>query len=290
MMIENSVFINEIGKRSNNEDSVYPDPKVAQPVPGLYLVCDGVGGAEKGEVASKMACTLFAEYFAEHPARPVGQEFLEDGVKHLQLEFDKYIGRHPESRGMATTFTLISFDNLGATVAFAGDSRIYQIRNGKIIFATRDHSWVNLQIDLGKLDAETARKHPNRNVIIRALQARSAAQTVPEICRLTDVAQGDCFLMCTDGVTESFGPQELEALFREEKPLELYMKTIKDRCMQTSSDNFSAYLIQVGNMQSATARIPAANSNMVYAVPAPKQAKPTLGESLIQMFTFKRKS
>ena len=102
---------------------------------------------------------------------------------------------------MATTLTMVSVGASGITLAHIGDSRIYQFRQGEIIYQTEDHSLVNSLVKLGKISKEEALTHPQKNVIIRAIQG-SEHPTEADVVLLKDIQAGDYFFMCTDGVLE----------------------------------------------------------------------------------------
>ena len=151
----------ETGGRVNNEDAIYP--AVGQGVGGeraLFVVCDGVGGAEKGEVASALACESLAESLVATDSK-LTERRIQEAVKHTEIRFDEYIAAHPEAAGMATTMTLLALDGgRGVTVAHIGDSRVYQFREGRITFCTEDHSLVNVWVKLGRITAHHHARHP----------------------------------------------------------------------------------------------------------------------------------
>jgi len=154
----NSPFaLNEIGSRSNNEDTIYPNKKQATKEDTLFLVCDGVGGSEKGEIASQLVCEGFAFYFDLKPEsefEQINEDYIKGALEYSQDKIDEYLAENPNSKGMGTTLTLLSFHSQGATIAHVGDSRVYQIRNGEIIFKTSDHSFVNELVKDASIDAQ----------------------------------------------------------------------------------------------------------------------------------------
>ena len=280
MNIKNAAFINQQGKRANNEDSVYPAKDTVNPVSNLFLVCDGVGGSAKGEVASKMACSLFAQYFAANTNKTIDAQYIAAAIQEIQTEFQQYISTNPDATGMATTLTLLYFNEENAITAHAGDSRIYQIRNGKIIFQTQDHSWVNLQIQIGKLDARSAENHPKRNQIVNALQSKSVATTTAEVHQITDLQNDDFFLLCTDGVLESFRNIDIENLFKDKKSVEEYINLINHKCGINSNDNYSAFLLQITNCKPQKTTTPI---NKIKTNPKSKM-QPQKKESMLDFF------
>ena len=230
----------ETGGRANNEDAIYP--AIGQAAGGtgaLFVVCDGVGGAERGEVASALACEALADGMAVTGGRDV-----QEAVRCAERRFDAYLAAHPEATGMATTLTMLAFGDGGVTVAHIGDSRVYQFRDGRIVFRTEDHSLVNVWVKRGRITAEEATRHPQRHVITRAIQG-SSAPAEADVVRLTDVRPGDRFLLCTDGVTDIITDDALSSLFATHSTPEAVGRAIIDACSVRARDNFSFYIVPI---------------------------------------------
>jgi protein phosphatase len=250
--IERPFATTEKGKRRNNEDYIFPSSEVASPDHQLFMVCDGVGGLEKGEVASELACDSFDTYFntfleEDDPS----EEFINKTIRYTEARFDEYVQHNPEAKGMATTFALLYIGNNGITAAYVGDSRIYQFRDGKIIYRTEDHRLVNSWVKLGKITEKEAEIHPQRNVITRAIVG-SEYITSADTQLITDIEPGDLFFMCTDGVTESFTDRELAKIFNKKNSSEEIKNTIVERCVNQSNDNFSFYIIPISDIKKNT--------------------------------------
>jgi protein phosphatase len=244
--IKKPFSISEIGKKLNNEDSIYPNGDYGSINDRLFLVCDGVGGSNKGEVASSIACDSIQSYFSTFldTEKKFDPEFIQKAIRYTEIRFDDYIKENPTANGMATTLCLLYLDTDSIYLAHAGNSRIYQFRKGKIIFKTEDHSLVNSMIKNWKINPGDAKKHPQRNVIYKSIQGSKIPLNI-EVTQITDVQPDDRFLMCTDGVTESLNDDELSALFSKEYSPEEILSVIKTRCDDQSSDNYSAYLIPI---------------------------------------------
>ncbi|MDR0836587.1 MAG: protein phosphatase 2C domain-containing protein [Tannerella sp.] len=246
IIIERPFATTEKGKRRNNEDYIYPSSELAGPDRRLFIVCDGVGGSEKGEIASELACDSFETYFntfLEEGDNP-SEAFIQKAVRYTESRFDEYVKHNPEAQGMATTFALLYIGNKGITVAYAGDSRIYQFRDGQIIFKTEDHRLVNSLVKLGKITEEEAERHPQKNVITKAIIG-SEHITSADVQLITDLEPGDMFFLCTDGVTETFTDRELEKIFNKKNNSEEIKNTIVERCINQSNDNYSFYIIPI---------------------------------------------
>lgn len=246
--------LNEIGKRSNNEDNIYPEKGLATSDNRLLVVCDGMGGHENGEMASEIVCKAFSEFIS-----PIQQETITDwhiaiAFDNAQKKIDEYIAANPSAQGMGTTLTLVKFNNKSATVAHCGDSRVYQIRDGKIIFKTEDHSLVNELLRNGIINEQEAENHPKKNVITRALQGTSRPVKA-DVTTITDILPNDYFFLCTDGILESISDKILCDIITANSSIDEMLNAINSKCLENSKDNYSCYLVKI---ESAPALAPAA--------------------------------
>ncbi len=240
------IGFSEQGRRANNEDYVLPPPGRAEPADRLFVVCDGVGGAQKGELASFLAAEAINRYVQHHPGEAIDAPFIRAALKATEVAFDEAIDRQPDEhlRGMSTTLTLLSLHSRGVSIAHVGDSRVYHIRNGQVIHQTEDHSLVNELVRSGQIRPDEAASHPRRNIITRAVQG-SFSPTNATIYTSPDVLPGDYFLLCTDGVLETFDTPALLDWLGRDAPDAHKVAELLARCAETSRDNFSGYLVRV---------------------------------------------
>lgn len=242
----------QLGKRANQEDSRYPDSDAPKGMQPFFVVCDGVGGSEKGEVASRTVCSAFGKALA---GRDWSSPFTTaDFGKALDFAFNELKRvSSPENKGMATTLTFVAFHSGGCFIAHIGDSRVYYVRPGAgIVYRTEDHSLVNALVRAGVITEKEAETHPDRNVITRSVcvptdeQERSAATVV----NITDVRKGDYVFLCSDGVLKRLSDQSLvELLSGDSSDAE---KCAKIASMSVDSDdNNTAYLISVADVEGA---------------------------------------
>lgn len=242
----------EKGGRTNNEDYIYPLAECADHGQRLFLVCDGVGGADRGEIASALACDALQTFFAtflgdEDPTT----EFIQRAVHYTETRFDSYLQLHPEAMGMATTMTLAYIGKKSLTLAHIGDSRIYYIRNGQALYRSEDHSLVNSLVRLGRITAEEARSHPQRNLILRAIQG-SHAPTEAEVIQWHDIKTGDWLFLCSDGTLEQLEESQLLQFFiGAQRPTEI-KERILEICDGKTRDNYSFYLIPLQKTEGTT--------------------------------------
>ncbi|MHB8468409.1 MAG: Stp1/IreP family PP2C-type Ser/Thr phosphatase [Gaiellaceae bacterium] len=176
-------------KRRRNEDAYV----VAPP---LFAVADGMGGAQAGEVASKLAAAALEE---TDPGTIAGPERLEALIQEANRRVHERSTADPATSGMGTTMTVALVAETKVIIAHVGDSRAYLVRGGKLEQVTEDHSLVNELLKSGKLSPEEAETHPQRSVITRAVG------TDPDVdvdSFTVETQEGDVFLLCSDGLTD----------------------------------------------------------------------------------------
>ncbi|MFD1145444.1 PP2C family protein-serine/threonine phosphatase [Larkinella insperata] len=246
--INKPAAFSHIGQRPINQDTVY---QVDSDQAKLFLICDGMGGADKGEVASQLLCEGVISY-AESAGYPVfDQEHLSAALGQVYKSFYDYLNRYPFVSRMGSTLALLQFHEQGATVGHIGDSRIYQLRAGKIIFQTKDHKQVNDMVEAGIITAVQAQTHPWRNRLSRAvvLKAGESLQPTaiasPEVRVLTDIRAGDSFFMCTDGVLEQIDDYTLETIVSGMLSDQAKVTALLALCGDKTKDNYSGCLISV---------------------------------------------
>lgn len=241
------VYLHEKGKRKNNQDAIYPVADAATPQDRLFMVCDGVGGANKGEIASRMVCDLFHAFFNENGTKQVDENYIAAALRFTEQKLTEYTQANEEANSMSTTLTLLYFDDTqnAALVSWCGDSRIYHIRNGEALFVSEDHSLVQELIKRGEITPEEAQTHPNKNIILRAISS-SENPTKADVALITDVQPNDFFLLCTDGILEGADHRLLLTLLGNATA---DLNEVKDHiyrlCTENARDNFSMYLIKV---------------------------------------------
>ncbi len=199
--------------RSHNEDSVFGNP-----VLGLVVLADGMGGYNAGEVASGMATTLLAKdleaaFSARSPdgrGSAEGVSYAHEAISALVSQSNSAIYHAAESQpqyaGMGTTLVMALFHDNRATVGHIGDSRLYRLRGDDFRALTRDHSLLQEQIDAGLITAEDARHSQNKNLVTRALGVDPVVET--EI-HDHEVLPGDIYLLCSDGLNDMVEDEEI---------------------------------------------------------------------------------
>ena len=231
--------LQELGKRSNQEDSIYPKLGDVINDNDLFILCDGMGGHECGEIASQTVCESMSSYVISHPDT--------DFESALNAAYDALdIVDNNNGKKMGTTMTFLKIENDSCILAHIGDSRVYQIRPSekRIIYVTRDHSLVNDLIACGELTPEEAKNSKQKNVITRAMQPNQEKRTKADVAILTDIKEGDYFYMCSDGMLEISEDEDivnvLSMNITDEEKLEILRGVTVD-----NSDNHTAHLIHI---------------------------------------------
>jgi PPM family protein phosphatase len=189
-------------KRRRNEDSYV----VAPP---LFAVADGMGGAQAGEIASKLAAAALEETDSGGLS---GEERVVSVIQEANRRVYERSNEDPTASGMGTTITVALVEDAGVTIGHVGDSRAYRYRDGGIEQITDDHSLVNELMKSGKLSPEEAETHPQRSVITRALG------TDPDVdvdSFTLEAQEGDVFLLCSDGLTTMVDDDEIREVLEK---------------------------------------------------------------------------
>lgn len=192
-------------RRANNEDAFVSSPEL-----GLLALADGMGGAASGEVASGIFADTVRELRSGGP--PPTREEAEDLVRRTFLLANQRIrelaAREPAHKDMGCTGEMVVFtDEEGYVVGHVGDSRIYLLRGGRLRQVTKDHSFVQEQVDQGMLTPEQARVHAYRHMILRAVGIHDAL-AVDLIAG--KAYEGDLFMLCSDGLSDMVGDAQIE--------------------------------------------------------------------------------
>jgi protein phosphatase len=233
-------------KRPMNEDSFLADARR-----GIFVVADGVGGADAGEVASQKAVDVLDDAF---PDRVSDEEDVEDlmelAIQKANSAIHQMTAEHPRFSMMATTVVALHLDGARATIGHVGDSRLYRLNpEGALLRETEDHSIVEEEVRAGRMTPEQAANHPSKNVISRAL---GAEESVEVDMKTIEVGEGNSFLLCTDGITRHIPDNELRELLLSGQSVEAICAEMKDRCYKRGAeDNLTAVIVQIGTPPAA---------------------------------------
>ena len=249
VLINTPCCFSEQGRRPSQEDAYYPPLNgVTAPPSRVFLVCDGMGGHEQGEVASTCTASTIGRALAEVSLCTTAEMrgLFEKALQQAYSALDA-LDSATTLRRMGTTLTFLALCSDGVLVAHIGDSRVYHLRPGRgVLFRTRDHSLVNDLIAAGDLTAADARTYPHRNVITRAIQPHQDNPANASYNMLADIRAGDLFLLCSDGVVEQLDDDDLCRILLADQPLPQRLEALRTACLHRHTcDNNTAYLVEV---------------------------------------------
>jgi PPM family protein phosphatase len=254
-------------KRRRNEDSYV----VAPP---LFAVADGMGGAQAGEVASRLAAAALQETDSSSLSGP---EQVVSLIREANRRVYERAANDPATSGMGTTMTVALVEGQTVTIGHVGDSRAYLVRDGRLEQLTEDHSLVNELLKSGKLSREEADVHPQRSVITRAVG------TDPDVdvdAFTVSAAEGDIFLLCSDGLTDMVSDEDiLEVLERHRSDLDRAAKALVSAANRGGGeDNITVIAFAIAADGDDTVRMPAqaAEEDTLEGIPSPAPAVDTM--------------
>ena len=228
-------------KRPLNEDSYLADA-----ARGIFVVADGVGGADAGEIASQTAVDVLNDAFRQKITDGEDvEDLMELAIQRANSSIHQMAAENPRFSMMATTVVALHLDGNRATIGHVGDSRLYRLTpDGQLLRETEDHSVVEEEVRAGRMTPEQAANHPSKNVISRAL---GAEESVEADMKTIEVDDGSAFLLCSDGITRHIPDDELrQVLMSGGKPADL-CEEMKRRCYQRGAeDNLTAVIVHIG--------------------------------------------
>lgn len=237
--------------RKNNEDNLGWDQRV-----GLYVVCDGMGGALAGEVASKMGVDLMLNYFREAKQTGMHPDFgnlpaqasqraraLSSAIQRANRAVFEAGQAKQTQRGMGSTIVAVLLEGNAMTVGHVGDSRVYLLRAGNLQLLTQDHSLVMEQVRRGIITREQAETSDMQNIIIRALGSEEVVE--PDVEDFT-LAPGDRLLLATDGLTKLVREDAMKQILEDSPSLESACERLITAAKQKGGDdNITCVLLHV---------------------------------------------
>ena len=261
------------GSRLNNEDCWSGTPRDLAPQLGaakglLFVVCDGMGGHQAGEVASKMATETIQQIYYADPNPDVGAR-LQAAIEEANRRVYHDAVNNSKHKGMGTTVTAAVIHKNEVTVANVGDSRTYWIRDGQIVQISQDHTWVADQEKAGIVTAEEARSHPNRNVVTRTLGGGASVKV--DVFPPQHMRPGDVVLLCTDGLSGVVTDPEMAVIVSQSPNSATAARKLVDVTLSRGApDNVTAVVLALAGPEAmrATRRLEQGKAGRKTARPA----------------------
>lgn len=239
--------IHELGSRNNQEDSVFPKLNEETIDDRLFILCDGMGGHENGEVASQLVCDVLSAYIREHWDEDFfSDDLFQDAIDEVFNKINEYDS--DSFKKMGTTLTFLCLHQGGALMAHIGDSRIYHIRPSEhfILYKSRDHSLAYDLFMAEEISYDELSTY-KKNIITRAIMPGMDRQPKADLVHSTDIQDGDYFFLCSDGMLEQMNDDELLDILcsdmSDEKKREILIEKTKE-----NKDNHSAFILQIENV------------------------------------------
>ncbi len=231
--------------RDNNEDKheyfLAEDQRDLATRGHVFLVCDGMGGHEAGQVASELACKTFIDVYRNHPS-----EDPETAARSAVVAANRFVvdvsRTVPGRQGMGTTLSALLLVQDEAVVVQVGDSRVYRSREGQTTQLTTDHTWVEETVQMGVMSREEAEAHRFRHVITRAIGTEDSV--TPDVFR-EPLLPGDTFLVCSDGVTNHVPDDKINQVLATMTPSAAAWKLVAEALVGGGSDNATVIVVRV---------------------------------------------
>ena len=210
---------------------------------GVYVVCDGIGGAAAGEIASSLAVDEMLRILSARTVAEPMPGVAEQAIAAANAAIHSRSQRSNKLSGMGTTMVGLVVEERRVWVLNVGDSRCYRLRCGHLEQITQDHSLVEEQVRMGRMTAAEALRSPYRNVITRALGTQS--HVTPDIFEL-EAEPGDLFLLCSDGLTRELTDSQIESLVSSDIALDESCKRLIMAANKAGGhDNITSLLVRV---------------------------------------------
>ena len=210
---------------------------------GLFVVCDGVGGRQAGEVASRMAVDSLLESFVWHTQNPIGGDVLHRAIQRVNRVLHEASRAEPAYLGMSTTIVAAHFDGQRMTIAHVGDSRAYLMRDFCLHRLTEDHSLLAEYVRAGNGRLSNGQAAKLEGVLTQAL---GAGPFVVPVVTAVRVAMGDCFLLATDGLTRTVSHAEIQSiLIASVSPEHACRQLVSAANRGGGTDNITCMVVQI---------------------------------------------
>jgi len=234
--------------RDNNEDKFefyVPDDDATLAARGIiFVVCDGMGGHEAGQIASELAAKTFIDVYLNHPSNEP-----ETAMRSAVAAANRFVGdvarTVPGRKGMGTTLSVLILLQDKAYTVHVGDSRIYRLRSAGLQMLTEDHTWADEAVRRGLITSQEAETHPYRHVLTRAIG--TDGDVVPDVvCH--DLALGDIFLLCSDGLVNHVSDAEIGDYLAKHTLAEAVWRLVGLALVNGGSDNCTVLAVRVDEL------------------------------------------
>lgn len=236
--------ISDVGLVRNNNEDVFAELPEQQ----CFILADGMGGHQAGEIASRETVEVLSSYLQKHSkslqsSLEEASTVISKAISDVNSHVFKMGRMNPDLKGMGTTLCLLHIQDMGIVFAHVGDSRIYRLRSGKLDLLTKDHSLLRELVDLGQIKEHEAGEFYYKNIITRAIGTEPLVQ--PTI-QTEEFSLKDIFILCSDGLSDLLRKEEIESIVNEAESLSLAAtRLILLSKKRGGHDNITLLLVQI---------------------------------------------
>ncbi len=241
MKLKTSLLTRPGGREKNEDYSTYFEHRGR----ACFLVADGLGGHQGGEVASKTVCESVLEAFRQGPGVSSGhlQRYLKQAGRALEATRNKT----GLSDSLKTTLVALLVDKRSASWAHIGDSRLYYFQAGRLAYQTRDHSLPQRLVDIGEITSDQIRFHEDRNRLTSVFEGEDISR-FSILQKAVPIAQGDAFLLCSDGFWDYVCESEMEFNLQRSRTPTGWIARLEEKLLERAEgryDNYTALAVMV---------------------------------------------
>jgi len=241
---ESIFYLFETGEKTKQEDFIWPAPGNATVNDQVFIVCDGAGSFENGEIASQLISQFMAAKILKYPENRMSTELINKLLIEGRERLITYAREYKLDTDLATTFSMLVLYDQRAMISWYGDSKVYHVRNGEILFKTEDNALVGELVQLSEISSEGEHVHSGSNNVFHGIKADSAS-IYAETRWIDDVQDGDYFLLCTKGLCEVMTDEDVTSLLGSNQPSNGDLaESFKQLVVGKTMENYSMYLIR----------------------------------------------
>ncbi len=244
--------------RKKNEDCFIAKPLGKEEF--LFVVADGMGGHMAGEVASSLACKIVEEFITKNPGEKPLLKLLE-AFERANQEILREGKKSSYTMGMGTTLTVLYIKNNRGYIAHVGDSRVYMIKEGKMLKLTKDHSLVEKLFMEGSISAKEAKNHPKKNILYESVGV--LGEIHPQLVGPLDLEGDEAFVLCSDGLTLHLADEEIERTVEGKNPKEAVESLVKQALERGGKDNITVIVVKGEGTPKSLPAIPKEKSQKI---------------------------
>jgi len=245
MSPESIYYLFEVGRERKQEDYIWPVPGKATVNDKVFIVCDGAGSFDEGKIASQLICQFMAAKVLKFAEHKMSDDLINKLLAEARERLVSYARAYRLDTDLSTTFSMLVLYDQKVLISWFGDSRIYHLRKGEILFSSEDNSQLNEPGELSEISRNNNPLGPHNAAIERVIRADSSP-IYAESQWIEDVRDGDYFLLCSKGLVENVKDDDIKSLLSQyDRAHSDLAKSFNQLASGKTLDNYSMYLIRV---------------------------------------------